>query len=168
MPVFNNDPSEWQRLDWTILQDNSPNIYWRQQYLEEDIAWLESEGYQIVRLDCSSWSDDNLFHTDLYKKVQFPDYYGRNFNALNDCMRDLESREAGLVIVLEHFDAWDSEMGQALIEIFDRASRFHLLLGERIMVLIQVNDPKATFEPIKSTAPIWNRREWLNKDRVEK
>jgi hypothetical protein len=83
-------------------------------------------------------------------------------------LRDLEIKETGLVIVLGHFDLWDQAKGQVLIEIIDRASRFHLLLGERIILLIQVDDPNTTFDPIKSVAPIWNRREWFRKDREVK
>jgi RNAse (barnase) inhibitor barstar len=168
MSIFHNDESQWQRLDWTILRDSSASIYWRLIYLEEDIVWLDREGYHIVRFDCLSWCDDDSFHVDMYKKLKLPDYYGSNFDALNECLQDLKIKETGLVIVLEHFDAWDQGKGRVLIEIFDRASRFHLLLGERIILLIQVDDPNATFDPIGSTSPIWNRREWFIKDRNAK
>jgi RNAse (barnase) inhibitor barstar len=104
----------------------------------------------------------------MHEKLKLPDYYGSNLDALNECLRDLEIKETGLVIVLGHFDLWDQAKGQVLIEIIDRASRFHLLLGERIILLIQVDDPNTTFDPIKSVAPIWNRREWFRKDREVK
>jgi RNAse (barnase) inhibitor barstar len=168
MSIFKNDESQWQRLDWTILRDSSASIYWRQNYLEEDIVWFDREGYRIVRFDCLSWGNDDFFHADLYKKLKLPDYYGSNFDALNECLRDLEIKETGLVIVLGHFDAWDRGKGQVLLEIIDRASRFHLLLGERIILLIQVDDPNTIFDPIKAASPIWNRREWFIKDRAVK
>ena len=104
----------------------------------------------------------------MYKQLKLPDYYGSNFDALHECLQDLDIKETGLVIVLVHFDAWDPGKGRVLIEIIDRASRFHLLLGERIILLIQVDDPNTTFDPIKSTSPIWNRREWFIKDREVK
>src|SRR6202050_1124093 len=131
MSIFKNDESQWQRLDWTILRDRLASIYWRRKYLEEDIVWFDGEGYHLVRFDSLSWGNDDLFHADLQKKLKFPDYYGSNFDALNECLRDLEIKETGLVIVLEHLDAWDRGKGRVLIEIIDRASRFHMLLGER-------------------------------------
>lgn len=100
--------------------------------------------------------------------LELPDYYGSNFDALNECLLDLEIKETGLLIVLEHFDAWDQGKGHVLIEIIDRAARFHLLLGERMVLLIQVDDPNTTFDPIKSMSSIWNRREWFIKDREVK
>lgn len=104
MPVFNNTQSEWQRLDWTILRDGPGSIYWRQNFLEEDIEWFIKERYRVARFDCTSWSDDSVYHRDLYNKLKLPDYYGSNFDSLNECLEDIEIKEAGLVIVLEHFD----------------------------------------------------------------
>src|SRR6266705_621943 len=52
-------------------------------------------------------------HSNLAKSLQFPDYYGRNLDALNDCLRDVafyaygaRGDAAGTALVLSHFNVF--------------------------------------------------------------
>jgi RNAse (barnase) inhibitor barstar len=47
------------------------------------------------------------FLNEISSKMQFPDYFGKNFNALNDCLSDLDWLEfRGLCIFIEETDSF--------------------------------------------------------------
>ena len=46
-----------------------------------------------VSLDGSVLADAALLHDYLKDRLSFPEYYGRNFDALYDCLTDLEEIE---------------------------------------------------------------------------
>ena len=90
MATFQNDPDEWQRLDWSILKNGWTSLYWKVETLNNDLEWFTKENYSIVDFDCSNWADEKEMHNQLKQKLNFPDYYGQNFDALNDCLSDLD------------------------------------------------------------------------------
>lgn len=118
-----------------------------------------------MKFDCSTWTDKDKMHQDFYDKLKLPDYYGSNYDALDECLEDIEIKDTGLIIVFEHFDRVQKDTRQTLLDIFDRASRFHLLIGNRVINLLQVDNPETKFEPIKAYHVNWNRREWYSADR---
>jgi RNAse (barnase) inhibitor barstar len=165
MQYFKNEPDEWQRLDWEILQKGWTSLYFREDFLYEDIQWLSDEKYNVIQFNCQIWLSDNEMHDDLKEKLEFPDYYGKNFNALNDCLHDLEISGTGLVVVFQHLDKIEMDVAETLIDIFAINSRLHLLFGNRLFTLIQVNNPKTIFKPTGATPVNWNNREWLDSNR---
>ena len=92
-------------------------------------------------------------YDDLAERFHFPDYFGRNLDALNDCMGDVvwDDDATGLVIVLTAFDAFatvDRRTAQIMLDIFAGQARHAILNGNRIICLVQSNDPQLTFEPL--------------------
>lgn len=144
-------------------------MYLRPVVLEDDITWLTENAYKIDRLDCSGWHDTETAHTALAEALGFPDYYGRNLDALNDCMRDLEvPDDSGRVIVLERFDVPAgaiSDFAYVVLDIIASIARDKLLFGRRLLALVQSNDPKLGFPPVGATSVSWNPREWLDSAR---
>jgi hypothetical protein len=53
--AFTDDPSEFHRLDWSLLQNGAVVLYLRQDVLEPDVAWLQQHAYEVKRLDCLTW-----------------------------------------------------------------------------------------------------------------
>lgn len=115
-------------------------------------------------------------HDDIASGLCFPDYYGHNLNALNDCMRDVSSgdygwdaeAETGLVIVLRAFDAFtrvDRPTAQILLDIFARQAGRAMLIGHRIICLVQSNDSQLAFDPVGAMPVMWNDAEWLDSTR---
>jgi hypothetical protein len=81
--------------------------------LAETIAWLSDHGYRLVSVDASAWATDAAMHRDLASALSFPDYYGANLAAWNDCLRDVADyscasrpSDTGLVLVLVGYDAF--------------------------------------------------------------
>jgi len=165
MAIFKNDPDEWQRLDWQILQNGWTSLYWQQSILNEDLDWFKNEQYEIINLDCTTWTNDDQVHIDLKKGLSFPEYYGNNLNALNDCLHDLEIQKVGLVICLRHFQIVDNDLAYRLLDIFANHSRLQSLFGKRLITLVQVDNPNYEIKSIGSYEIEWNGAEWLNSKR---
>jgi len=169
MAHFRNEPDEWQRLDFKILREGSICLYFQNSVLEESISWFERNGYELDEFETSKWETEELMHEDFAATLSFPDYYGKNLDALNDCMSDVEIPfDSGRVMVFRGYDTFNSrfsDTAQTFLEIFDEASRSRMVFGERLVGLVQSNDPMIRFDQTGRYSARWNEREWLNSDR---
>jgi RNAse (barnase) inhibitor barstar len=169
MAIFRNEPEEFQRLDWMLLQDGAVTLYFRQQVLAEDVEWLKRHGYLVDSFECSSWIDESEMHEALSRGLEFPDYYGRNLNALNDCIGDIEIPDAGgRVLVFNQYDLFAArfpDVAWSILDIMETNSHRLLLFGLRLIVLAQSDDPKISFAPVGGRPVTWNTREWLDTSR---
>ncbi len=72
--------------------------------LEEAAECLE---YPLHRVNLAQVTDKDAFLEVVGQALRFPEWYGRNWDALADCLTDLSWMAAdGYVIVLEHSDAF--------------------------------------------------------------
>ena len=169
MSAFDDDPAEWQRLDWQLLQNSSINLYHSPAILAADIHWLTSNGYAVRSLEGAEWQSSQEFLVALGAVLRFPDYFGRNLNALNDCLSDLEvPQEGSMALVLHEFERFAAPFrpaAQAVLDILAGNARLFLLTGRRFLTLVHSSDPGITFEPVGATPVIWNPKEWLNSKR---
>lgn len=177
MSVFTPAEANDQRRDWTILRDGGVALYWRPEVLNQDINWLESNAYHIVEFDAARWNSEEQMHDSLRSALSFPYYYGRNLDALNDCMCSdlIISDTGGVALVLHHYDhlaqidpVRDSNqrpIAEIVLHIFARAVRYHLLFGKRLLILVQSDDPRIRFGDLAGVSPGWNPREWPNQNR---
>jgi RNAse (barnase) inhibitor barstar len=169
MAAFTELEADQQRLDWSILRDGGISLYLRKEILKEDIQQLKSYGYKIVEFNCAGWTSTDQMHSAFEDALLFPPYYGRNLDALNDCIReDINVPDTGgLSIVLRNADRCSQirrEFEQAL-SILTAAARHHMLFGHRFLTLVQVSNPRESFEHLGCIGAVWNNKEWLNKSR---
>jgi Barstar (barnase inhibitor) len=169
--------SDEDTLDYTVIRDGGITIYRNLDYLEEDIQWLREKNYRIHRLDCSDWNSENAMHESMKAALSFPDYYGMNFNALNDVIDYIDvSDDGGTALVLLSFEVYadrratslpgsNPDQAKILLDILSWTSHEFLLTGRRFLTMIQSNDPSMHYEKLGCRSAFWNRREWLNKDR---
>jgi RNAse (barnase) inhibitor barstar len=169
MAVFRNEPEEFQRLDWILLQNGAVTLYFRPEVLAEDLEWLKRNHYRVNSFECSVWLNESAMHEALSRGLDFHDYYGRNLDALNDCIGDLEiPDEGGRVLVLNRYDSFAArfpEVAWSVLDIMEINSRRLLLFGRSLIVLVQSDNPNIFFEPVGGRQVMWNRREWLNTSR---
>lgn len=169
MGVFRDDPEDWQRLDLSLLKNGSVHLYFRPVVLEEDVEWLRGRGYRLDSFDCSAWGTTEAMHEELADRLEFPDYYGKNLDALNDCLSDIDvPDDGGRALVFHRYDAFAARARQAawhVLDIIDRNAWLHLLFGRRLLALVQSDDPRLDFPPFGSRVARWNPREWLNLSR---
>lgn len=158
-----------RRLDYQLMQDGPCILFYRQHVLDETVSWLRTHDYLIYTLDCSTWQNVDDAHEALSATLNFPDYYGRNLAALNDCLSDLEvPQESGVAIVFLHYHKFakkEPEVANAILDIIATQSRYFLLFGEILMALVQSDNPRIAFEPVGCTSVTWNPAEWLTSKR---
>jgi RNAse (barnase) inhibitor barstar len=145
MPPFR--PEEINDADWDLFQNSPVARVQDGPVLDNYITRLEAKGYRVVQFDCAAWLDEGTMHAELKERLQFPDYYGRNLDALNDCLRSLDIDSVlGIVIVLWSFE---SLIGNAqfrdktpwhILDIISGRSRGHLMFGRRFMAIAQMGD----------------------------
>jgi len=165
MAIFQNNPGEWQRLDWSILQNGWISLYWRVEIFERDIEWFKKEHYSVVDFDCATWADEREMHKQLKRELNFPDYYGENFDALNDCLSDIDIPGIGIIFALQHLDNFNIKRPHTLLDVFANNARLQMLFGKRLIVLAQVDNPNYVIDQVGATPVMWNRMEWLNDSR---
>lgn len=177
MAAFTKEDEYGNRLDWKILRDGGVALYWRRELLDEDLDWFREQGYEIFSFDCTRWTSSEEMHADFQRTLLFPEYYGGNLDALNDCLTDLPVPDAsGTALVLRQFDAYlkgagsravatERSVAEIVLDVFTCASRYFLLTGRRFLTLVQTDDPHSHFDSLGCISAQWNSREWLNKNR---
>jgi RNAse (barnase) inhibitor barstar len=169
MAVFENGPNDWARLDWQLLQNSPVTLYFKRALLEADVSWFQGAGYRVLSLRGGTHPSLESLLVCLGELFSFPDYYGRNLDAFDDCLGDVEVPEVGgLLLVLDEFAPFAASFprqAQAVLDICARQSRRFLLMGRRFLVVAQSDDPELAFEPVGASPVLWNPREWLNASR---
>jgi len=178
MAAFDEQEESRKRLDWEILRDGGINLYLRREYLDEDIDWLRKQHYQVFLFDCTKWTSSEVMHADFARTLSFPSYYGRNLDALHDCLEDdlFVPDIGGVALVLNRIDTYvkahaatlkpiERTEAEIILDIFARATRYFLLTGRRFLTLLQSDDPQIRFDKLACVIADWNRRERLYKNR---
>jgi ribonuclease inhibitor len=60
-----------------------------------------------INLDFAGIHDEKALHDYLFKMFRFPDYYGSNWDAFDECIRDVELPE---IIKIQNFDSLESQV----------------------------------------------------------
>ena len=87
-------------------------------------------GGTFAHLDSAAGTDLAAFHRAVAAVLDFPDYYGSNLDALNDCLGDLAARTSGVPILW--WDDWQHLAG-ADAGAFERVTG---LLGEWLCLVL--------------------------------
>jgi hypothetical protein len=175
VPSFENTPETWERLDWQLLQNGFVTKFWNRDLFAATKESLTEMGYNVVSLDAGEWQTTQDALLSLGQALDFPSYYGKNLDALVDCLRDVaifdygsESDSEGTVIALDHYDKFAmlfSQVAWTILDILADTGRQALLIGHRFIVILQSDDGGLAFGTVGGTSLGWNRREFLNKNR---
>jgi RNAse (barnase) inhibitor barstar len=178
MTVLSANEVNDQQLDWTILRDGGVALYCKPEILTQDLNWLESKGYGIVSFEAGEWSCEEQMHLELKSALSFPDYYGRNLDALNECICEdlVVPDEGGLVLVFRSYDRFASAVqldiraggrsfAEIVLHVLAHAVRFHMLFGRRLLIIVQSGNPRIRFDNLAPVFADWNPREWFDKNR---
>jgi len=91
-------------------------------------AAAQSVGMRIVGIDASAVRTKSQMLGLLGRSLAFPSWYGRNWDALEDCLTDLDwLPQPGLVVRIEGFDAYaeaDPDGFGILLDIFKTSAEY--------------------------------------------
>ncbi|MEV6897637.1 barstar family protein [Amycolatopsis sp. NPDC051372] len=175
MAAFDPSAELSAELDFRLLRNTCVTLFWDPAILTSTIAWLGEHGYRTVEIDAARWTREADLHRDIAAALDFPDHYGKNLDALNDCLRDVASGDygadlgaTGFVLVLRHYDKFataQARASHALLDIYADQARGALLIGHRMMCLVQSDDPRLSFPTVGALSVTWNDAEWLDSKR---
>lgn len=73
-----------------------------------------------IFLDCRKLTERRSAHEYLEEIINFPEYYGRNLDALYDCL--MEVRECNIVLQYEKEACLEGTYGERIIEVLEDAA----------------------------------------------
>ncbi len=149
--------NQYNKPDWNLLKNGFINTYKTTEKLTADVNSLKNNGYRNIIFDAKEWNKEIEFHEAVAKQFHFPDYYGKNLNAFNDCMvESLMSVNQNIVIVLDNFHFLEERFGHnfawSLLDIVSDNSRMLLVLGKKVITLIR-SERKLEYSPIGGKIP---------------
>lgn len=110
-----------------IAGHQEPDIYrWHGAFDVADVQHtVEHAGYGFAYVDGWLGGTKSEFLAAVGTALDFPDYYGQNFDALADCLHDVGAGQAGVVLL---WDGW-STLARADVKAFNIALS---VLGSRV------------------------------------
>ena len=176
MAVWDPDAAYSHPVGFDIASTGFVNKVWGATVLAQTVSVLSASGYRVVQLDAEAWRGIDDFHDAISGALAFPDYYGRNLDALSDCLGDVaeqaygwESADAGLVIIVHGFDLFHRLEPRTAIgfsRLCQSAGQYAALFGHRMLTLLKVEDENFTFEPAALLTVPWIAAEFLDSART--
>ncbi|QDT42690.1 hypothetical protein Pan241w_27780 [Gimesia alba] len=150
---------------WQMFRDGGVALVHSESMLQKIINELHSENYLIH--DCEVTSEDSVsFEKSIRATLGFPSGQKdqTNLDALNDLVGDLvfPKDRAGIVVVTRHIQKLhEKEPGylHQVADIFANAARYHMCLGQRLLLLLQSDDSEIQFDVVGGFRPHWTIRE---------
>ncbi|MDO8122548.1 barstar family protein [Isoptericola sp. b490] len=101
--------------DFALVRGGGIALYWSPAVLRDAEHELGELGYDHTRVDAANW-DESTMHEAVAATLDFPGYYGRNLDALADCLGDVAHGDYGwspertdLAATFDNFGAFASE-----------------------------------------------------------
>jgi RNAse (barnase) inhibitor barstar len=74
-------------------------------------------------LDGRTLTDKHSFLSAVGRTFNFPDYYGENWDALEECLSDMSWHNGPIILLIEHTEAIPAALMSTFLEIFDQVAK---------------------------------------------
>lgn len=180
MPIYHLEPGlvasenvrrrSYQSFACELLHFGPIALYCSRNVLDEDVQKLQAEGFDVRRMHAGRWGLVVTEHDDLQATLGLPDYYGKNLDALRDCLcGDLGiADDGGMAIVLDDFDDYTRrrpDVAQGMLDVFASSSRLLQVFAQTLLVLVHTKDPEIDFGPLGAVSAWWNSKEFVRASR---
>ena len=92
-------------------------------------TWLPEEvRYMEIVLDAKRFKGRTRAHAYLKEALQFPGYYGKNLDALYDCLGDIAEETVIVVPEVIQKKEYLGEYGKRMLEVFRDAAKINAML----------------------------------------
>jgi RNAse (barnase) inhibitor barstar len=118
-----------ERMTKQLADARQCGVYHLVRKPEELERTAKEAGLAVFRIDIGHTKSKKDFLAQVARALQFPDWFGENWDALNDCLTDLDwlSTETGYVLILEnseHFGARHPQEFEKAIAVFAAAAEY--------------------------------------------
>jgi hypothetical protein len=171
MAAFTQEEIDADWPTWNLFQNGGVVLFRRHDLLQASVEHLIAANYKVVVVDCHQHASVFILCGAVVTSLGVADCELVNLDSFNDFIYQIEFEgQKGVVIALTNFmDAWKLEPRRALdvADILADNHRGHLLMGNRLLTLLQCDDPNMdqVMGRIGGCLPIWNSAEWLRANR---
>ena len=108
---------------------------------EELAAMLQEQDGELFYLDGAEMTDKAQLMQEFAAVLNFPDYFGSNWDALHDCLRDVSWLDEDATHCVLLFDRWEKCTSSNLIETLQDALASWKESADAVYVLIRTTNP---------------------------
>jgi hypothetical protein len=108
---------------------------------EELAAMLQEQDGELFYLDGAEMTDKTQLMQEFAAVLNFPDYFGGNWDALQDCLKDVSWLDEDATHCVLLFDRWEKCTSPALIDILQDAVAGWAEAADAVYVLLRTTDP---------------------------
>ena len=145
---------------WQVFRDGAIVFVQRQPVLHRLLRDLSENGYDIRTIECD-FEDERDLESELRRVFELESGWGRD--ALNSQMWDLQFPQCtGLVIVLTQIDEFNHRFPKYfwnIVDILAHHCRIRMLMGERLLVVLQTDDGNMNLDDVGAVTPRWSHLE---------
>lgn len=153
--------------DFDFFQNGPVLLFLKHAVLDAAIEKLTELGYTVDEIRTAS---ADTVYEDIGRAYDWQALFGyappNNLDALHDGVT--EGNGPGRALVMRGFDGLHArapDFARALVDMLADSANRNLLFGERLIVFLQVDDPRFQLKALGARDARWNGAEWLNSDR---
>lgn len=169
MASFSPEDPFTGRLDWSLVQNSPIARCGEAGLLQATADALDQLGYAVKHFDAAGWTSEDSLWADFASRLQFANYFGNNWAALDDCLGDVANGEygwdassaTGLVLAIHRFGSLPSHIARVLLDILAQNARAALLVGHRMIGLIEC-PPHLRLDPVGAMEVERVSRGWVD------
>ncbi len=171
LAAFTEKETEDQWQIWQLFQNGGVVLFHQQAVLDAATDELTQNGYRVYRIECQYHKDEDAVLCAIVDSLGIQRYQNIGLDGFNDFISQIDFDGCtGVVVVLaafQHFRQAFPERSFAILDIMADNHRSHLLFGNRLLTLVQSDDPRIDeqISAIGGYKPSWNPAEWMNKNR---